>query len=288
MLRVNAGGRAAWGRCVTTVVMVVGPVLGVLTHAAGASAPPSVSVITSNVSPELNSLVRYTECWSRAHRSDLLSMDQLETSINRQRRTSVTSWVARANYGIRYSTGCHVWFLPTSQIGPHQYRGYIHRGTSVLAASRILTEVTYGPISGTQYLVHVALDRNVGLSEVSNGVELFNYFAVWPGSPSTPFALTIPERSTCRSLTLLFLSTDDVYGDVDSKGKSTVILQQGSFSPQSFTFHDNALASKRFVLDGAPGKFTFTNTNSSNLYLLVPNSSADCWTANANVPAPHR
>jgi hypothetical protein len=238
-----------------------------------ASATTKVTLQLSNTNPGTSTTIQVKACWSNAASGDTVNLDE--------ESTSTLSWVAVAKHEISASHGCKVWSRPSGTIGEYPYRAQLRQGHSVLDTSKTRTDRTFGTISAMAFFISEFGCQGGGT--VSTGTQSYNYFCTLSAGPkaSSNFNMFL-HPTTCRSLTLRMIGTDDSKGSPSDTSNLVVeVIQSGSPQPaifgandiDTFTYHLNGTMSALNVW-ATPG-----NVPGEAVYFLTQGSTAVCSTA---------
>ena len=176
--------------------------------------------------------------------------------------------LARANQCFTYKFG-------EKSLGQYQFRLELESQGRKVALTGIKRLEVFGPVSLLQFQNSVGFGCGNN-NPVSSGGHLYQTFCDY-GNPAQSQS---GARSSCRSMTVSFIATDDKSGVNPDAGTATVQIQQSTLNPQNFTFADNTLTAENIQLDGSQFQLNFSDSNASSyegLY-LVSSGTADCYT----------
>ena len=242
---------------------------------ASPAALPKVTVTFSNSAPEQSTPISATVCWSQARRGEVIELDAA-AGLHQV-------WRAIDRYTARTASGCKPWSLNSGGIGSHPFRADVRLRNRVIVNGPSARLQTFGPINAATFFSSEFGCSNGGT--VSTGTHTYGYFcsmSVGTSSASSPNAWTFQHSTTCRSITLAMVATDDSGGDTSSSGTETVNLIQSSLDPQVVSFGDNQVQTSTFQLDGSTGQIEgwgLSDSNSNNfnaIFFIANGSTADC------------
>ncbi len=264
---------SARSRCVFAVAVILGPLV-MQASANGTSPHPQVAGSFSNTTPEKNQKVTATACWSNTSVGEVVELDAgLGTKLK---------WRPIQRFRVTTPSGCHAWNVSTGTYGLHQFIVRTYAKKKVVAKGRISHFVTYGAVPvGTFFQ---SIFQCWGLGTVSNGTNVYPEgcnFNTGNYSASSPNVTNFASKTTCRSITVNMLATDNFGGDTNSVGSEYFDLIQATSSPQILNFGDNQVITHTFTLDGSAANVeTWGVGDSNNLYYnrisILSTGSADC------------
>jgi hypothetical protein len=255
-----------------TLVVLASMVLLSTPTISNASSGAKVTVKLSNSSPRPSTSIQVKVCWSNAAGGDTVDLDE--------ESTATLSWTLISKQQISKSKGCKVWARPSGKIGDFPYRGEVRQGHSLLDTSPIETDRTFGTISAGAFFTSEFGCQGAGT--VSSGTQTYDYFCTLSAGPrATSNFNTFLHPTTCRSLTLRMIATDNAKGSPTDKSNLVVeVIQGGSAQPavfgandlETFTYHLNGSVSALNVW-ATPG-----NVLGEAVYFLTQGSTAVCST----------
>lgn len=248
--------------------------VGVPGPASASSPAPHVSISVSSHTPERSQKFIGSACWSGAKMGEII---QLEVGVGTKLR-----WRPIQRSRVTTVSGCVSWKLSGGSFGPHQYVEQVLEAGRVIAKSRVAHIVTYGQISVNTFFQSVLGCTNTGtVSTVTNVYPYICSFRTGGYSASSQNVHNFQSKSTCRSLTVTVVGTDNSNGDPNSQGTETLQLIQSATNPQTVSFSDNQLVTETFTLDGSQGNFQDWSTGAQPFYaqntiFFLAKGTADC------------
>lgn len=255
------------------VVMIVSSMLIVPTSLSFASSKPGLTVKLSNSDPSPSTTIQIKVCWSNAVSGDTVSLEEEST-------TSL-SWRVVTKATISTSSGCKEWSRSTGKIGEFPYRGEVRQGSSVVAKSGVETDHTFGTISATTFFMSELGCQGGGT--VSTGAQTYQYFCTLSaGSKASSNYDAFLHPTTCRSLTLRMIATDNSKGSPTDTSNVVVEIQQ-SGQTQPAIFGANDIENFTYHLNGSAGALNVWAsagfTPGEAVYFLTSGSTAVCASA---------
>jgi hypothetical protein len=265
----------------TTVGALALLIVGSPDVTSSAAALPAVVVTFSNSAPEQSTSISATVCWSRARSGEVVELDAA-TGLHHV-------WRVVGRYTTRTASGCEPWSLSSGAIGSHPFRSDVRLHNRVIVNGPAANLRTFGTIDAATFFSSEFGCTDSGT--VSTGSHTYGYFCDMNTGyylASGPNAWTFRHSTTCRSITLAMVATDDSHGDVSSFGTETLDVIQNSLDPQVVSFGDNQVQTSTFHLDGSAGQIegwglgdsnheSFSNYLWNNRVFFIANgSTADC------------
>lgn len=225
----------------------------------------------SNRMVEVNQRVDAQLCASNGAKGDVVSYQE---AFGTHRR-----WKAIFQRRMSTSNQCFQYGFAEKSLGQYQFRlELLSRGKKIALTGLKRLDV-FGPIPLLQLQNSVGFGCGGGSNAVSSGGHLYQSFCNYQSSNSfSSGSYRSGSRSSCRSMTLSLIATDDTSGVSPNAGTATLQIQQSTLNPQNFTFADDTLTAEKIQLDGSQFQLDFSDTNTNaNLY-VVSTGTADCYT----------
>jgi hypothetical protein len=224
----------------------------------------------SNASPASSTTIHISVCWVNAQRGDVVELDE--------QSSSTLLWKAVSHEVVTTARGCEALMRLSGPIGRYPYRAEVLHGKSVLGASSVTVERTFGTISAASFFGGEFGCQGGGT--VSTGVETYNYFcSLRAGSKSQSDYVAFPRPTTCRSLTLSMIATGDVNGNPADHSTMVVEIQQDN-TVQSAIFTDNELENFTYHLSSHAAALNIWdspgNSDGDSAFFLSNGSTAIC------------
>ncbi len=225
----------------------------------------------SNRMVEVNQSLTANLCASSAAKGDVLSYQE---AFGTHRR-----WKAIFQRKLTAANQCVQYGFAERSLGQYQFRLELVARGKKLALTGLKRLDVFGPISILQFQNSVGFGCGGGSNAVSSGGHLYQSFCNYSSSGSfNSGSYRSGSRSSCRSMTLSLIATDDPSGVSPTPGTATLQIQQSTLNPQNFTFADDTLTAENIQLDGSQFQLNFSDTNTNaNLY-VVSTGTADCYT----------
>jgi hypothetical protein len=257
---------------IALVLLAATLVLSTPTHSY-ASSKPKVTVKLSTSSPGIAKAIQIKVCWSDAARGDTVNLDEESTAS--------LSWVVVSKEEVSTSSGCKVWSRSSGKIGEYPYRAAVRQGHSTLDTSAIETDRTFGTISAMAFFSSEFGCQGGGT--VTAGTEAYQYFCELSAGPqATSDYNSFLHPTTCRSLSLRMIATDNPKGSPSDTSNLVVEVVQGG-STQPAIFGANDIENFTYHLSGAVSALnvwaTPGNVPGEAVYFLAPGSTAVCSSA---------
>jgi len=235
---------------------------------------PIATLSSSSLAPETGANVQMTTCW---HKSFGIANAKLEVTVGTLHVWKVTN----QRIGIPTS-GCVSWNILAGPIGLNSYRIILTGHGVTTSISNVINLTTFGPISVATLINSEFGSYNCnGNGTVSNGTNIYPTFCrLYGGSATSPNVTTFSQPTTCRSMTLSVMGTNNSSGNAADTNVDTFEVIQSSLNPQTFTFPANQVQTFTVNLDGSKGAIqTWSGTYDTfeRFYLLSSaGSMADC------------
>jgi len=226
---------------------------------------PLASFTFSSRSLEISQSVTANLCASRGSRGDVLSYQE---AFGTHRR-----WSAIYQKKLTRSTQCFSYTYAEKSQGQYQFRLELVSNGRKLSLSGLKRLDVFGPISILQFRNSVGFNCD-GSSPVSSGGHLYQTFCSFQAGNSYRSG----ARSSCRSMTLSLIATDDTSGANPGGGTATLQIQQSTLNAQNLVFADDTLTAETIQLDGSQFQLNFSDTNGNAYLYLVSTGTADCYT----------
>jgi len=237
---------------------------------------PTVALTASSTAPETGSNVQMSTCWQKSFGTAAAKLEVAEGTTQ--------AWhIINQRLDIAAS-GCVAWNIVAGTLGATSYRVVLIGSGVTNAVSGDVTLTVFGPIS-TATFFQSELGCNSGT--VSNGSFVYpEYCAEFASADaSSPSVSAFNKPTTCRSLTLSLMGTDQSSGDTSDTNVDTFEVIQASLAPQTFAFPANQVTSVTIQLDGSAASLQTWDSAPNNynyaeyIYeLQSPSSTADCST----------
>ncbi len=247
---------------------------------ASAATGPTTSFDLSSTAASLNARVRVNLCWSNAPAKAAIALER--------QRAGASAWAVVIRRAITREAGCVATSTSVDAMGHFLYRTQVVIGRRALRTSAVRSLYAYGTISANS-LFFAQFGCGSSTATVSDGVNSYQYFCqLSAGRTSTqPSEAVFKANTSCRSLTLRLLGTDNAPGDIGDTSIDSLNLTQSTLSPHPVSFNANTVTTATFALDGSPATLqTWNNRGDFNesVYVLSTGSSASCWTPTGVAP----
>ena len=192
------------------------------------------------------------------------------------------TWALAARFALGRGAGCHAVHLRAGVLGRYGLRALVVAGGRTLAISAPRSLLAYGTVSADAFL-YAEFGCGDATMTVSNGQHSFSAFCQLSAARGAahPSSAQFASPTTCRSMTLTYLGTDNPPGDIGDTSVDTLAVLQSRTPVQTSTFNANVVTTTTFALDGSPVTINAWNNRgdfSESVYILSTGSSAQCWT----------
>ena len=240
---------------------------------AGASARPGAGLSVS-ASATAATRLGVRACWSAAPRGAVGEVQSVGVGG--------VDWSVRARRALGHPAGCTTMAVVTGSLGAYDLRFAVLARGHLAALSPLRVLHVYGTINAAA-LLYAEFGCGGSTMTVSDGVHSFSAdcrLSAGRGA-SQPSVAQFRHPTTCRSMTLSLLGTDNPPGDLGDQSVDTLSVLQSNLPVASSTFDANRVTTVTIALDGSAATIDTSNNQgdfSESIYVLATGSTAQCWT----------
>ncbi|MGC8499467.1 MAG: hypothetical protein ACP5OV_08260 [Acidimicrobiales bacterium] len=264
----RVGCRTGWALAAALAVAAVLPA------APDAAAGRTVVRVVAPATVSANHPYGATVCWSN---SPARALGEVETV-----GSGGLSWAVTSRFALREASGCEGLHLRAGVLGRWGLRAVVVARGRTVAVSGARSLLDYGTVSADAFW-YAEFGCGDSTLTVSNGQHSFSAFCQLSAGrgASQPSSAQFRMATTCRSMTLTYLGTDNPPGDIGDTSVDTLSVLQSRTPVQTSTFDANVVTTSTFALDGSPVTISTWNNRgdfSESIYVIGAGSSAQCWT----------
>ncbi len=271
-VKVRASRRA--GRPTGWVLATALVAAAVLPAVPGGAAGRTLVRVAAPATVSANHPFAATVCWSGGPARALGEVEAVGTGG--------LTWSVASRFALRRRAGCQAVHLRAGVLGRYSLRALVVASGRTMAVSAPRSLLAYGTVSADAFW-YAEFGCGESTLTVSNGQHSFSAFCQLSAGRGAahPSSAQFRTPTTCRSMTLTYLGTDNPPGDIGDTSVDTLSVLQSRTPVQTSTFNANVVTTSTFALDGSPATISTWNNRgdfSESIYVLSTGSSAQCWT----------